>query len=263
MLGVAHLKYAIRDIRAREILDSRGNPTIEVDVLIDGGSVGTAAVPSGASTGIYEAVELRDGDSRYHGKGVLKAVELIKSKIYPALKGMNVRDQTSIDKTLIDLDGTENKSNLGGNTILGVSIACIRAASISDGLRLYEYINREASLLPVPFLNLINGGKHAGNQLDFQEFMIAPTGAPSFREAMRYGSEVYQTIKKQLQEKYGKGAINVGDEGGFAPPFKTPQEGLDALSFGIEESGYVKEVKMALDVAASTFFRSGFYEIAG
>lgn len=257
------MRYTVNAVRAREILDSRGNPTIEVEVSTEGGIMGSAAVPSGASTGIYEAVELRDGGKRFGGKGVTKAVDAVVKIIQPKVKGMDVRHQKEIDSTMIALDGTENKSKLGGNAILGVSLACARAAAASDGLRLYEHIDKNASLLPIPFFNVINGGKHAGNQLDFQEFMIAPIGAGNFHEAIRMGAEVYQTLKAQLQKAYGKSAINVGDEGGFAPPLKTPEEALDVLSKAIEDADYLREVKIGLDVASSTFYKDGVYTVAG
>ena len=257
------MRYSIAGIKAREILDSRGNPTIEVDVTTEGGVTGSAAVPSGASTGIYEAVEIRDGGKRYGGKGVQKAVEAATKTIQPKLKGVDVRRQKEIDYAMITLDGTENKSSLGGNTMLGVSLACARTAAASESLRLYEYIDRNATLLPVPFFNVINGGKHAGNQLDFQEFMIAPTGATSFREALRMGAEVYQTLKGQLLKTYGKNSINVGDEGGFAPPIKTPEEALDVLWKAIKEAGYDGKVMIGLDVASSTFYKDGYYTVSG
>jgi enolase len=257
------LSSNISSIRAREILDSRGNPTIEVEVLTESGFSGTAAVPSGASTGRYEAVELRDGGRRYHGKGVEKAIGAVEKVIFPKLKGVDVREQRRIDELMITLDGTENKRRLGGNSILGASLACAKAAAASDGLQLYEYIDRAATLVPVPFFNIINGGRHAGNRLDFQEFIVAPTGAGSFREALRMGSEVYQTLREQLQESYGKAAINVGDEGGFAPPMTRPEEALDALDGAIQESGYTGEARLAIDVAASTFYKDGAYTVAG
>ncbi|HUV33533.1 MAG TPA: phosphopyruvate hydratase, partial [Candidatus Desulfaltia sp.] len=194
----------IRAIHARLILDSRGNPTIEVEVSTAKGFTGRAAVPSGASTGIYEAVELRDGGRLFHGKGVSKAIEAVHSEIGPRLRGMDVMAQRLLDETMAELDGTGNKSRLGGNAILGVSLACAKAAAESMGVKLYQYIDPEASLLPVPFFNVINGGKHAGNQLDFQEFMVAPTGASTFSEALRMGSEIYQTLKAMLLKEYGK-----------------------------------------------------------
>ena len=247
----------IKHIHAREILDSRGNPTIEVEVTTADGFFGRAAIPSGASTGIFEAVELRDGGKRFHGKGVQDAVKSVEKEILPKLKGVDVTNQAGIDRLMIELDGTENKSRLGGNAILGVSIASAQAAASSKGMRLYEYINPESSLLPVPFFNVVNGGKHAGNQLDFQEFMIAPTGAKTFHEALRMGSEIYQTLKAKLLKDYGKNAINVGDEGGFSPPMKTPEEALDAIVYAAEETGYGNKTVLAMDVAASSFFKGG------
>lgn len=257
------MKYDLLSVKAREILDSRGNPTVEVEVVTESGVRGCAAVPSGASTGIYEAVELRDGGKRYGGKGVETAVNIIKTVIAPQIKGIDVHEQKRIDEVMIKLDGTENKGKLGGNSLLGVSLACARAASESDNIKLYEYIDRKSSLLPVPFFNVINGGKHAGNKIDFQEFMIAPTGAKSFREALRMGAEVYQTLKIELQKTYGKSAINVGDEGGFAPPMSKPEEVLDCLISAITETGYNEKVKLALDIASSTFYHDGAYTVAG
>jgi enolase len=257
------MRYSIKSVKAREILDSRGNPTIEVDVATEGEIIVSAAVPSGASTGIYEAVELRDGGKRYGGKGVTNAVAAVVKTLQPKLLGMDVRQQANIDGLMIEIDGTENKSKLGGNAMLGVSLACARAAAASDELRLYEYIDKDSSLLPVPFFNVVNGGKHAGNQLDFQEFMIAPTGAENFREALRMGTEVYQSLKGRLQKAYGKTSINVGDEGGFAPPVKTPEEALEALWGAIQDAGYVDEVKIGIDVASSTFYKDNSYTVAG
>jgi len=257
------MRYSIKSVKAREILDSRGNPTIEVDITTEGEIIVSAAVPSGASTGIYEAVELRDGGKRYGGKGVTNAVAAVVKTLQPKLLGMDVRQQANIDGLMIEIDGTENKSKLGGNAMLGVSLACARAAAASDGLRLYEYIDKDSSLLPVPFFNVINGGKHAGNQLDFQEFMIAPTGAENFREALRMGAEVYQSLKSRLQKAYGKTSINVGDEGGFAPPVKTPEDALEALWGAIQDAGYVDEVKIGMDVASSTFYKDDSYTVAG
>jgi enolase len=257
------MRYTIKSLKAREILDSRGNPTIEVDVATEGEITVSASVPSGASTGIYEAVELRDGGERFGGKGVTKAVDAVVKIIQPKLIGVDVRSQAEIDGIMIELDGTENKSKLGGNSMLGVSLACARAAAASNGLRLYEYIDKDSHLLPVPFFNVVNGGKHAGNQLDFQEFMIAPTGADSFREALRMGAEVYQSLKGRLQKAYGKTSINVGDEGGFAPPVKTPEEALEALCGAIQDAGYMDEVKIGMDVASSTFYKDAAYTVAG
>jgi enolase len=257
------MRYSIKSINAREILDSRGNPTIEVDLATEGGIKVSAAVPSGASTGIYEAVELRDGGKRYGGKGVTKAVEVVVKTIQPKILGLDVTKQYDIDRMMIELDGTENKSRLGGNAMLGVSIACARAAAASDGLKIYEYIDKGSSLLPIPFFNVVNGGKHAGTQLDFQEFMIAPTGAKNFREALRIGAEVYQVLKNRLQKAYGKTSINVGDEGGFAPPVRTPEEALEALWGAIQEAGYSDDVKIGMDVASSTFYKDDSYMVAG
>ncbi|KPU62860.1 enolase [Thermococcus sp. EP1] len=248
--------FEITGIVAREILDSRGNPTIEVDVYTPV-AMGRAAVPSGASTGIHEALELRDGGKRYHGKGVKRAVENVNKIIAPELLGMDVTLQRDIDMFMIELDGTENKSNLGANAILGVSLAVAKAAANTLGMPLYRYLGgANAYVLPVPMSNVINGGAHAGNDLDFQEFMIMPVGAKSFREAIQMVSETYHTLKKILVEKYGKLAVNVGDEGGFAPPMKEVNEPLDALVKAIEESGYKvgDEIAFALDVASSEFY---------
>jgi len=253
----------IKGIHAREILDSRGNPTIEVEVTTGEGYLGRAAVPSGASTGIYEAVELRDGGTRFHGKGVTKAVAAIEGEIAGRLIGFPVTEQRRIDEEMISLDGTGNKSRLGGNAVLGVSVACAKAAAASMGVKLYEYIDPGASLLPVPFFNVINGGKHAGNQLDFQEFMVAPTGAASFREALLMGSEIYQALKSRLLKGYGKNAINVGDEGGFSPPMESPEEALDAVAASAEEMGYGGVTRLAMDVAASSFYKDGGYSFMG
>lgn len=253
----------IDSINARWILDSRGNPTVEVIVETYDGYTGRAAVPSGASTGIYEAVELRDEGERFHGKGVQNALKSVEEVIAPKLRGFDVTFQEKIDETMIELDGTDNKRKLGGNAILGVSIACAKAAAESEGLMLYEYVNPNASLLPVPFFNIINGGKHAGNELDIQEFMIAPTGAESFKEAVMIGSEIYQALKKMLEEKFGPNAINVGDEGGFSPPMKTSEQALEAILKASEELGYEKKTKLALDVAASSFYVSDGYRYEG
>jgi enolase len=259
------MKHSISRIRAREVLDSRGNPTIEVEVETEGGASGAAIVPSGASTGLYEAVELRDGGSRYHGRGVLRAIESVSKAIGPRLIGVDAREQVQIDRIMIELDGTENKSRLGGNAVLGVSIACAKAAAASQGLQLYEYVSGDGpGLLPVPFFNVINGGKHAGNRLDFQEFMVVPAGAESFREALRMGSEIYHSLKERLKEAHGRAAINVGDEGGFSPPMSRPEEALDAILWAVEEMGYGGEVSLAMDVAASSFYRAGEgYRVAG
>jgi enolase len=253
----------IKDIHAREILDSRGNPTIEVEVTTGDGFFGRASVPSGASTGIWEAVELRDGGSKFHGKGVSKAVRSVKEEILTKLRGHEVTEQSKLDALMIELDGTDNKGRLGGNAILGVSIAAAQAAAASKGLKLYEYVNPDANLLPVPFFNVINGGLHAANPLDFQEFMVAPTGAESFREAYRMGSEIYQTLKKNLKKKYGQDATNVGDEGGFSPPMKTPEEAIEVILTSAEELGYSDKVTLAMDVAASSFYKDGAYSYKG
>ncbi len=248
--------FEITGIVAREILDSRGNPTIEVDVYTPV-AMGRAAVPSGASTGIHEALELRDGGKRYHGKGVKRAVENVNKIIAPELLGMDVTLQRDIDMFMLELDGSENKSNLGANAILGVSLAVAKAAANALGIPLYRYLGgANAYVLPVPMSNVINGGAHAGNDLDFQEFMIMPVGAKSFREAIQMVSETYHTLKKILMDKYGKLAVNVGDEGGFAPPMKEVTEPLDVLVKAIEESGYKvgEEIVFALDVASSEFY---------
>jgi len=246
----------IKKIIAREILDSRGNPTVEVDVILKNGCYGRSAVPSGASTGTYEALELRDGDTRrYLGKGVLKAIENIQKQIAPALIGKDVEKQKEIDKLMIEIDGTENKSNLGANAILGVSLAVARAASNYRKVPLYRYLGgTKAKTLPVPLMNFINGGKHANNNLDFQEFMIVPLGAISFKESLRYGVEVFHHIKKILSEQNMSTAV--GDEGGFAPDFKDHREALTLMLKGIEKAGYKpgEEVAIALDPAASEFY---------
>jgi len=248
-------------IRAREILDSRGNPTIEVDVWLDTGYMGRAAVPSGASTGSREALELRDGDpKRYMGKGVLRAVQNVNEEIAPRIIGLNAQDQTSIDRILIALDGTENKSHLGANAILGVSMAVAKAAAEEAGLPLYRYLGGvAANLLPVPFMNVINGGKHADNNLDIQEFMIVPLNAPSFQEALRMGAEVFHSLKKILKSKGLNTAV--GDEGGFAPNLASNEEALKVLVEAIEKAGYEpgKDVFLAMDAAASEFYEDGIY----
>ena len=256
---------AIIDIHAREILDSRGNPTVEVDVLLDDGSFGRAAVPSGASTGAHEAMELRDGDaSRYLGKGVLGAVKAVNTEISDMLLGLDAEDQRDIDFAMIELDGTENKARLGANAILGVSLAVAKAAANARGLPLYSYIGGvSAHVLPVPMMNIINGGEHADNPIDFQEFMIMPVGASSLAEAVRWGSEVFHTLKKGLHEK-GL-ATAVGDEGGFAPNLSSTRAALDFIMESIEKAGFKAgtDMKLALDCAATEFFRNGKYEIRG
>ncbi|MEP7222094.1 MAG: phosphopyruvate hydratase [Novosphingobium sp.] len=256
---------AIIDIHGREIMDSRGNPTVEVDVLLEDGSFGRAAVPSGASTGAHEAVELRDGDkARFMGKGVLKAVQAVKGEISEALLGYDAEDQRDIDMAMIELDGTENKARLGANSILGVSMAVAKAAADARGLPLYSYVGGVgAHVLPVPMMNIINGGEHADNPIDFQEFMIVPQGAPSLSEAVRWGSEIFHTLKKGLHEK-GL-ATAVGDEGGFAPNLASTRAALDFVMASIEKAGFKpgEEVSIALDCAATEFFRGGKYEISG
>ncbi|MGC6399275.1 phosphopyruvate hydratase [Sphingomonas sp. FW199] len=256
---------AIIDIHARQILDSRGNPTVEVDVLLEDGSFGRAAVPSGASTGAHEAVEKRDGDkSRYMGKGVTEAVEAVNSEIFEAITGMDAEDQADLDQAMIELDGTENKSRLGANAILGVSLAAAKAAADARGLPLYRYVGGvSAHVLPVPMMNIINGGEHADNPIDFQEFMIMPVGAESIGEAVRCGAEIFHTLKKKLHDK-GL-ATGVGDEGGFAPNIASTREALDFIMASVEAAGYKpgEDVMLALDCAATEFFKNGRYEITG
>ncbi|MEN3396718.1 phosphopyruvate hydratase [Brucella melitensis] len=255
---------AIIDIVGREILDSRGNPTVEVDVVLEDGSFGRAAVPSGASTGAHEAVELRDGGSRYLGKGVEKAVEVVNGKIFDAIAGMDAESQLLIDQTLIDLDGSANKGNLGANAILGVSLAVAKAAAQASGLPLYRYVGgTNAHVLRVPMMNIINGGAHADNPMDFQEFMILPVGATSIREAVRYGSEVFHTLKKRLKDAGHN--TNVGDEGGFAPNLKNAQAALDFIMESIEKAGFKpgEDIALGLDCAATEFFKDGNYVYEG
>ncbi|XP_012868589.1 PREDICTED: beta-enolase [Dipodomys ordii] len=258
---------AMQKIFAREILDSRGNPTVEVDLHTAKGRF-RAAVPSGASTGIYEALELRDGDkARYLGKGVLKAVEHINKTLGPALleKKLSVVDQEKVDKFMIELDGTENKSKFGANAILGVSLAVCKAGAAEKGVPLYRHIADLAGnpnlVLPVPAFNVINGGSHAGNKLAMQEFMILPVGASSFKEAMRIGAEVYHHLKGVIKAKYGKDATNVGDEGGFAPNILENNEALELLKTAIQAAGYPDKVVIGMDVAASEFYRNGKYDL--
>jgi enolase len=256
---------AIIDIAAREILDSRGNPTVEVDVTLEDGSHGRAAVPSGASTGAHEAVELRDGDkARFGGKGVLKAVESVNRDIFEALSGLDAEDQGKIDKIMIDLDGTPNKAKLGANAILGVSLAVAKAAADASALPLYRYIGGvQAHVLPVPMMNIINGGVHADNPIDFQEFMIVPVGAPSLKEAVRWGSEVFHTLKGALK-KAGHNT-NVGDEGGFAPNLPSAEAALDFILQAIESAGFKPgtDIALGLDAAATEFFKDGAYVYSG
>ncbi|MGQ9512008.1 phosphopyruvate hydratase [Thermodesulfitimonas sp.] len=253
----------IEEVWAREILDSRGNPTVEVEVVLEDGVVGRAAVPSGASTGTHEAVELRDGDKeRFGGKGVLKAVEHVNNEIAAEIVGLNALEQREIDRTLIELDGTENKSRLGANAILGVSLAVARAAAEWVGLPLYRYLGGVgANLLPVPLMNVLNGGRHADNNLDLQEFMIVPVGAPTFAEALRMGAEVYHSLRRILHERGLSTAV--GDEGGFAPYLEASEEALKLLVAAIEGAGYRpgEDVALALDPAASEFFRDGSYHL--
>jgi enolase len=256
---------AIVDVIAREILDSRGNPTVEADVLLESGVIGRAAVPSGASTGSKEAMELRDGDKqRYNGKGVLQAVENVNTEICEAIIGLDVEDQSFIDRTLIDLDGTENKSRLGANAILAVSLAVAKAAAEESGLPLYRYLGGAAQMsMPVPMMNIINGGAHANNNIDMQEFMIIPVGAQSFREALRCGAEVFQALKKLLD---GKGmTTTVGDEGGFAPNLASNEAGLQLIVEAISAAGYLpgSDVAIGIDCASSEFYKDGKYELAG
>jgi enolase len=249
-------KSLIRNIIAREILDSRGNPTIEVDVRLEGGALGRAAVPSGASTGEHEAWELRDGDkTRFGGKGVRKAVANVNEKIGPALKGWDARDQRKIDHKLIELDGTPNKRNLGANALLGVSLAVAHAAAAAENLSLFRYLGGpEARVLPVPMMNILNGGAHSDAPIDFQEFMIVPRGAPTFSEALRYGAEVFHSLKSVLKDRHLSTAI--GDEGGFAPQLDSAEDALEAISTGVRRAGYKlgEQIFIALDPAASEFY---------
>ncbi len=256
---------AIIDVHARQILDSRGNPTVEVEVMLEDGSFGRAAVPSGASTGAYEAVELRDGDkTRWMGKGVQKAVDAVDGEILDAMLGMDAEDQIEIDTTLIELDGTKNKERLGANAILGVSLAVAKAAADSRGLPLYRYVGgTQAQVLPVPMMNILNGGAHADNPIDFQEFMIMPVGAESFSESLRWGAEIFHTLKGKL---HAKGlATAVGDEGGFAPNLASAEAALDFIMDAVSSAGFKagEDVMLALDCAATEFHKSGKYEIAG
>ena len=257
----------IEEVTAREVLDSRGNPTVEVEIHLEDGSMGRAIVPSGASTGVHEAIELRDGDkNRYFGKGTLKAVENVNTEIADAIVGYNVFDQVGLDKLLIELDGTYNKARLGANAILGVSLAAADAAANSLGLQLFQYLGGvNAKLLPTPMMNILNGGSHADNTVDFQEFMIMPVGAGSFREAVRMGSEIFHSLKSVLKEKGLSTAV--GDEGGFAPNLSTNEEAIQVILKAVERAGYEpgKDVKLALDVAASEFYDADAkkYKLAG
>jgi enolase len=256
---------AILDVHARQILDSRGNPTVEVDVFLEDGSMGRAAVPSGASTGAHEAVEKRDGDkSKYLGKGVCEAVDSVRGEIFEAIAGMDAEDQSEIDALLIDLDGTENKSRLGANAILGVSLAVAKAAADARGLPLYRYVGGvSARTLPVPMMNILNGGAHADNPIDFQEFMVMPVGAASLTEAVRCGSEIFHTLKKNLHDAGLSTAV--GDEGGFAPNLASARDALDFIMKSVEQAGYTPgdDVVLALDCAATEYFRDGAYHMEG
>ncbi|WP_106753158.1 phosphopyruvate hydratase [Pannonibacter carbonis] len=255
---------AIVDITAREILDSRGNPTVEVDVLLEDGAFGRAGVPSGASTGAHEAVELRDVGSRYLGKGVLQAVDAVNGEIFDTIGGLDAEDQIHIDQTMIELDGTANKARLGANAILGVSLAVAKAAAQSSGLPLYRYVGgASARLLPVPMMNIINGGAHADNPIDFQEFMIMPVGAESFSEALRMGAEVFHTLKKALKDAGHN--TNVGDEGGFAPNLESTDAAIGFVMKAIEKAGYKpgEDIYLALDAASTEFYKNGKYVLEG
>ena len=255
---------AIADVHAREILDSRGNPTVEVEVILDDRSVGRAAVPSGASTGAFEAVELRDGDARYLGKGVLKAVAAVEDEIFGEVLGIDATDQRLVDQTMIDLDGTPNKARLGANAILGVSLAVAKAAAVSANLPLYRYIGGpNAHLLPVPMMNIINGGAHADSDVDFQEFMIAPIGADTFADALRMGAEVYHSLKGVL--KANGLSTGLGDEGGFAPNLPSNRAALELISEAIGKAGFKlgSDIALAMDVAATEFFKDGSYHVEG
>ncbi|MER6533646.1 phosphopyruvate hydratase [Streptomyces sp. 900105755] len=256
---------AISRVVAREIIDSRGNPTVEVDVELRDGSLGRAAVPSGASTGAREAVELRDGDpSRFHGKGVLRAVDAVNETVADAVVGLDAEDQAAVDRTMTELDGTDTKSRLGANALLGVSLATAKAAAAAHRLPLYRYVGGvDARLLPVPMMNIVNGGAHADNPLDFQEFMIAPIGAATFAEAVRMGSEVFHTLRSHLLA--AGHSVNVGDEGGFAPDLRTAEEALDFVVRAIEQTGYKPgtDITLVMDPASSEFFRDGVYDYTG
>lgn len=253
----------IKEVKARQIIDSRGNPTVEADVILECGTLGRAASPSGASTGSREAIELRDDDkSKFMGKGVLNAVNNIKNEIAPALVGKDATNQADIDQIMIDLDGTHNKARLGANAILAVSMATAKAAAASKGQALFEYLKNDDYRMPVPMMNIINGGEHADNSVDFQEFMIMPVGAPSLSEALRYGAEVFHTLKKVLHDKGYNTAV--GDEGGFAPDLKSNEEAITVILEAIEKAGYVagKDIMIALDVAASEIYKDGNYVLA-
>lgn len=254
----------IEKVWAREVLDSRGNPTVEAEVTVKGHVI-SAIAPSGASTGTWEAHELRDGGDRYGGKGVLKAVENVRGPIAKKLVGMDPTDQRAVDEAMIELDGTENKTNLGGNATVAVSLAVAKAGAMCNGIPVYQHIGGDHVTLPVPMLNIINGGKHAGGNLKIQECMIIPAGAPSFTECLRMSTEVYMHLKSLLKSKYGVGAINIGDEGGFAPPLDTVDEALSIIVDAVSDAGYApgKDVYLAIDAASSEFFSNGVYNVDG
>ncbi|MCX6650998.1 MAG: phosphopyruvate hydratase [Methanomassiliicoccales archaeon] len=257
-------EYMITRVWSREVLDSRGNPTVEAQIETESVLV-TAIAPSGASTGTFEALELRDGETRYGGKGVQKAVKNVRELISPKLTGMDVTDQKAVDAAMKELDGTGNMARLGGNATTAVSYAAAKAGAILKGVELYEHLGSGSKVLPVPCMNVINGGKHAGSNLKIQEFMIAPCGVPSYSEALRVGAEVYHSLKQVLKKERGPMAINVGDEGGFAPPFDTSRQAMDTLLKAIENAGYTpgKEVFLAMDAAASEFYKDGIYDLDG
>lgn len=260
------MKFQILSVKAREVLDSRGNPTVEAELRTKSG-ISRAIVPSGASVGIHEALELRDGGERFLGKGVQKAVESVNKTISKEIIGLDCREQTEIDRLMIELDGTENKSRLGANAILAVSMAVSRASALEEGIPLYQRIGEISGnkrfILPVPSMNVINGGIHAGNNLDIQEYMILPVGAESFREAIRISSETYHYLKGIIREKYGRNSINVGDEGGFAPPLRRAEEPLDLILEALDEAGYQDMVRFGIDAAASEFYNEGKYILEG
>jgi enolase len=255
-------EFIIKKVYGREIIDSRGNPTVEAEVYTEK-SFGRASVPSGASTGTHEAIELRDGNKRFKGKGVLNSCKNINEIIGPSIIGMDVRDQKEIDEIMIKIDGTDNKSKLGSNSILAVSLAIAKAAANTMELPLFMYLNKDSSILPVPLMNVINGGKHAGGKLAIQEFMIVPAKFNSFKEALRAGCEIYMELRNYLKNKYGVFAINIGDEGGFVPPISNTLEALEAIEYSIRELGYSNEVFLALDAAATNFYNGKEYVIDG
>jgi enolase len=255
-------EFIIKKVYGREIIDSRGNPTVEAEVYTEK-SFGRASVPSGASTGTHEAIELRDGNKRFKGKGVLNSCKNINEIIGPSIIGMDVRDQKEIDEIMIKIDGTDNKSKLGSNSILAVSLAIAKAAANTMELPLFMYLNKDSSILPVPLMNIINGGKHAGGKLAIQEFMIVPAKFNSFKEALRAGCEIYMELRNYLKNKYGVFAINIGDEGGFVPPISNTLEALEAIEYSIRELGYSNEVFLALDAAATNFYNGKEYVIDG